>query len=139
MLDSSVAYLDESHTRGTDIPGLLRRYRAALKLGTRLTKGRLTQAAMRLRKLGKGQSVCFVIPGEIQTKIYERNGKPIGTPIETYEVLAWAIGETWADLKRSLALWAVQGRRFESQKGLLNGLSTTKEQAKVFLEDEAAD
>jgi hypothetical protein len=139
MLDSCVVYLDESHTRGTDIPGLPRHYRAALTLGSQLTKDRLTQAAMRLRKLGNGQSVCFVIPEEIRTKIYEQNGKPTGTPIETYDVLAWAIGETWSDLKRSLPLWAVQGNRFESHKHLLiGGANTTRDQAEAFLEDEAA-
>jgi hypothetical protein len=138
MLETCIVYLDESHTRGTDIPGLPRHYRAALTLGSQLTKDRLTQAAMRLRKLGNGQSVCFIVPEEIRTKIYERNGKPMDTPIETYDVLTWAIGETWSDLKRSLPLWAVQGRRFESQKGLLNGPGTTKDQAKGFLEDEAA-
>ncbi|KAL1791853.1 hypothetical protein ACET3X_009604 [Alternaria dauci] len=139
MLDSCVVYLDESHTRGTDIAGLPRHYRAALTLGSQLTKDRLTQAAMRLRKLGHGQSVCFVIPEEIRTKIYERTGKPTGTPIEVQDVLAWAIGETWSDLKKSLPLWAVQGNRFESHKHLLlSGASTTKDQAEAFLEDEAA-
>ncbi|KAI4667609.1 uncharacterized protein J4E88_010273 [Alternaria novae-zelandiae] len=139
MLDSCVVYLDESHTRGTDIPGLPRHYRAALTLGSQLTKDRLTQAAMRLRKLGNGQSVCFVVPGEIRTKIYERNGKPPGTPIDVYEVLAWAMGETWSDIKRSLPLWAVQGNRFESRKHLLlDGANTTKGTAEEFLEEEAA-
>jgi hypothetical protein len=94
---------------------------------------------MRLRKLGNGQSVCFVIPEEIQTKIYERSGKPIGTTIDVQDVLAWAIGETWCDLKKSLPLWAVQGNRFESHKHLLlNGPGTTKKEAEAFLEDEAA-
>ncbi|KAG9186948.1 hypothetical protein G6011_10056 [Alternaria panax] len=139
MLDSCVVYLDESHTRGTDIAGLPRHYRAAVTLGSQLTKDRLTQAAMRLRKLGNGQSVCFVIPEEVRTKIYERTGKPTGSPIEVYDVLTWAIGETWSDLKRSLPLWAVQGNRFESHKHLLlNGANTTKDQAEAFLEDEAA-
>ncbi|RYO29176.1 hypothetical protein AA0111_g6158 [Alternaria arborescens] len=139
MLDSCVVYLDESHTRGTDIAGLPRHYRAALTLGSQLTKDRLTQAAMRLRKLGNGQSVCFVIPEEIRTKIYERTDKPTGTPIEVQDVLAWAIGETWSDLKKSLPLWAVQGNRFESHKHLLlSGASTTRDQAEAFLEDEAA-
>ncbi|KAI4686606.1 uncharacterized protein J4E84_005887 [Alternaria hordeiaustralica] len=139
MLDSCIVYLDESHTRGTDIPGLPRHYRAALTLGSQLTKDRLTQAAMRLRKLGNGQSVCFVVPGEIQTKIWEQNGKPTGTTIEVHDVLAWAIGETWSDLRRTLPLWAVQGNRFESHRHLLvDGAATTKRQAKAFLEKEAA-
>lgn len=90
-----------------------------------------------MRKLGKGQSVVFCIPEEIQTKIYERISKPHGTEIEVAHVLAWAISETWADLRRSMPLWATQGRRFEDHKHLLEGSHTTNDQAEKFLEEEA--
>ena len=137
MLESCIIYLDESHTRGTDLR-LPRDYRAALTLGSQVTKDRLTQAAMRMRKLGNGQAVTFIVPEEIRAKIYETTGKQSGVPIEVYDVLAWAIGETWSDLKRSLPLWAVQGQRFESHKHLIYGPDTSKCDAEYFLEDEAA-
>jgi hypothetical protein len=92
---------------------------------------------MRMRKLGKGQSVVFCIPEEIQTKIYERSSKLQNNRIEVADVLTWAISETWADLRRSMPVWATQGRRFEDHKDLLDGAHTTNEQAKKFLEDEA--
>ncbi|USP74172.1 hypothetical protein yc1106_01446 [Curvularia clavata] len=138
MLDSCVVYLDEAHTRGTDLK-LPRHYRAALTLGSHLSKDRLTQAAMRMRKLGHGQAVTFIVPGEIKTKIFERTGKPSDAPIDAYDVLSWAIGETWSELKKSLPLWAVQGERFERHKHLLKGVDTTKDEATAFLENESAD
>ncbi|KAJ5059156.1 hypothetical protein J3E72DRAFT_230989 [Bipolaris maydis] len=138
MLDSCVVYLDEAHTRGTDLK-LPRHYRAALTLGSQLSKDRLTQAAMRMRKLGHGQAITFVVPAEIKTKIYERTGKPSDIQIDVRDVLSWAIGETWSDLKRSLPLWAVQGERFERHKNLINGANTTKDDTAAFLENEAVD
>jgi hypothetical protein len=138
MLDSCVIYLDEAHTRGTDLK-LPRHYRAALTLGSQLSKDRLTQAAMRMRKLGHGQAVTFIVPAEIQTKIYERTGKSPSSQIDSHDVLSWAIGETWLDLKKSLPLWAVQGERFERHKHLMNGANTTKDDATAFLENEAVD
>lgn len=131
-----LVYLDEAHTRGTDIK-LPRHYRAAVTLGANLTKDKLVQACMRMRKLGRGQSVVFCIPAEIQTKIRECNSIPPNVAIAVRDVLCWAISETWDDLRRTLPLWATQGRRFEEHKNLLHGASTTLDQAKMFLEDEA--
>jgi hypothetical protein len=90
-----------------------------------------------MRNLGKGQSVVFCVPEEIQTKINTQRSKPKNTSIEVLHVLAWAISETWEDLRRSMPIWATQGRRFENHKNLLHGARTTIGEAKQFLEDEA--
>lgn len=60
QLDVCVVYLDEAHTRGTDLK-LPSDYRAAVTLGAQLTKDALTQACMRMRQLGKVSSKkkCF--------------------------------------------------------------------------------
>ncbi|KAH7361099.1 hypothetical protein BKA66DRAFT_383327, partial [Pyrenochaeta sp. MPI-SDFR-AT-0127] len=87
-------------------------YRAAITLGANLTKDTLVQAYMRIRKLGKGQLVIFCIPEEIQTKVLERTSKPRSTEIEVSDVLIWAITEMWAEMRRSIPLWATQGRRY---------------------------
>lgn len=134
-LEDCLIYLDESHTRGTNLK-LPKNYRAAVTLGANLTKDRLVQACMRLRKLGKGQSVVFCISEEIQGKITERTSKA-ADDIQVLDVLMWAITETWSDLRRSMPLWATQGRRYEEHKYLLNGVETTVSQAKQFLEEEA--
>lgn len=135
-LDECLVYLDQAHTRGTDLK-MPKNYRAAVTLGADLTKDTLVQACMRMRKLGKGQSVVFCITEEIQSKVRERTRKLRSTAIEVSDVLLWAITETWADMRRSIPLWATQGRRYEDHKDCLNGWETTVEQAKEFLEKEA--
>lgn len=125
-LHECLVYLDEAHTRGTDLK-LSKHYRAAVTLRANLTKDRLVQACMRMRKPGKGQSVVFCIPEEIQTKA------------DTWvpDVIVWAMKETCTNLSRSMPLWANRGRRYEIQKETFCGVITTKEQVEGFLEDEA--
>ncbi|KAF8851671.1 hypothetical protein BDZ45DRAFT_140606 [Acephala macrosclerotiorum] len=142
QLDVCLVYLDDSHTRGTDLK-LPTSYRAAVTLGPNLTKDRLVQACMRMRKLGKGQSVVFCVPEEIKTKILTRTSKSNGTDIDVSDVLSWAISETFADTRRSMPLWAVQGQRFEQQNAIWaearvnNGMLMSKTLADKFLEDES--
>ncbi|KAI8631861.1 hypothetical protein F5Y19DRAFT_492813 [Xylariaceae sp. FL1651] len=164
QLDRCLVFLDEAHTRGTDLK-LPQCYRAAVTLGANLTKDRLVQgmveihglplsqahtdyiaACMRMRLLGKGQSVVFCVPDEIAQKIHERKPKlqpAEDSDISISDILAWVITETWDDSKRNILLWAAQGRRFEQHQKLwaqcrINGTaSLTLETAKAFLEDEA--
>lgn len=90
-----------------------------------------------MRQLGSGQSVAFILPEEISTKIRKRTRVDEDDNIEVEEVLLWCIGETWTDLRKSIAPWAVQGQRYESNKQILNGKDTTEEQAKLVLEPDA--
>jgi hypothetical protein len=57
------------------------------------------------RKLIKGQSVIFFIPEEIQTKILECTSKSCSTEMEVSDLLAWALPETCADMRRNISLW----------------------------------
>ncbi|TVY87635.1 hypothetical protein LAWI1_G008611, partial [Lachnellula willkommii] len=142
QLDVCIIFLDEAHTRGTDLI-LPPDYRAAVTLGPNLTKDRLVQACMRMRKLGKGQSVVFCVPEEIKTKILARTSKHDDADIELSDVLNWAISETCVDIRRSMPLWAAQGRRFEQQREIWaeattdDGITLSKDQAEKFLEDES--
>ncbi|ETW75526.1 hypothetical protein HETIRDRAFT_423187 [Heterobasidion irregulare TC 32-1] len=58
QLDKCIVYLDDAHTRGTDLR-LPKNIRAVVTLGPKVTKDRLIQGCMRMRKLGNGQSVMF--------------------------------------------------------------------------------
>ncbi|KAI6314686.1 hypothetical protein MCOR29_007289 [Pyricularia oryzae] len=140
QLDQCLVFLDEAHIRGTDLK-LPIYYRAAVTLGAGLTKDRLVQACMRMRKLGKGQSVLFCVPPDIQSKVIQQRGDPeISTPIGVSDILNWSISETCADLERCVALWEIQGRRFAHQEYLWKGYSgPTRQWAETFLEDEARD
>jgi hypothetical protein len=93
-----------------------------------------------MRKLGKGQSVVFCVPPEIQTKIFARTA--VIRKIDVSDILSWAISETCTDMRRSMPLWAAQGRRFEHQKPLwdvarASGKLMSRTKAKKFLEREA--
>jgi hypothetical protein len=110
-LDACLVFLDESHTRGIDLQ-MPSDYRAAVTLGAHLTKDRLVQACMRMRKLGQGQSVIFCISQEIQAKISVNMQSYSGnSDITVADVLMWSISESHAETRRSMPLWAVQGER----------------------------
>lgn len=98
---------------------------------------------MRMRKLGKGQSVAFCVPEEIRAKILDVTGNTETTEIEVSDVLMWSINETYADLRKSMPLWAAQGMRFERQRLIWDnatskaGINLSQEDAEKFLEQEA--
>ena len=97
---------------------------------------------MRMRKLGKGQTVVFCVPEEIRLKIEERTSKGPHTSIDISDVLCWAIWETCTEIRWSMPLWEVQGKRFARQRDIRNGTNggepcTLKAQAEALLEDEA--
>ncbi|KAH9028425.1 hypothetical protein EDB83DRAFT_2422333, partial [Lactarius deliciosus] len=113
QLEKCVVYLDDAHTRGTDLklpPGT----RAAVTLGPKVTKDRLMQGCMRMRQLGKGHSVMFFAPAEVDRCIRglipsgEASGSS-GSQIRVLDVLRWAMHETCEDISRQLPHWAQQG------------------------------
>ena len=96
-----------------------------------------------MRKLGKGQSLVFCIPDEIRAKILQLKGTTDISSIGALDVLCWSISETFVDHRRSMPLWAMQGRRFISQQKVWeaarrdNSIVISKGMAKQFLEDES--
>ncbi|KAJ5185733.1 hypothetical protein N7472_010573 [Penicillium cf. griseofulvum] len=98
---------------------------------------------MRMRKLGKGQSVVFCIPNEIQFKTLTLTGKQSKSDVTVSDVLCWAVSETWVELRCSMPLWAVQGKRFEQQQEIWDNvclddsLELSKSQAESFLKPES--
>jgi hypothetical protein len=100
-------------------------------------------ACMRMRKLGRGQSVVFCIPRDIEQKIQAQRTikSSIVEEISVSDVLCWAISETWRDLRRMVPLWLTQGVRYYEQEALWNDgeqYSPDKESwARKFLEPEA--
>ena len=137
QLDKCVIYLDDAHTRGTDIK-FPRGMRAAVTLGPKVTKDRLVQGkqigysegrksdqevgCMRMRQLGKGHSVMFFAPGEVDRRIRSRipNGASTSGRVRVLDVLRWAMQETCEDIRHHLPYWAQQGmdhhKRFTAYK-----------------------
>ncbi|OHF02115.1 hypothetical protein CORC01_02694 [Colletotrichum orchidophilum] len=139
--DVCLVFLDEAHTRGTDLK-LPAGYRAAVTLGANLTKDRLVQACMRMRKLGKGQSVVFCISDEIRDNIASQSHIDKASITVTH-ILEWSISETFTDLQRGIWLWANQGRRYQRHRALwdesivVEVTNLTEDHAERFLEEEA--
>ncbi|KAF4963149.1 hypothetical protein FSARC_8814 [Fusarium sarcochroum] len=69
-LEQCVVYIDEAHTRGTDLK-LPVHARGAVTLGLGQTKDHTVQAAMRLRQLGSTQSVAFIVPPEVYRNVLD--------------------------------------------------------------------
>ncbi|KAH9028426.1 hypothetical protein EDB83DRAFT_2526320 [Lactarius deliciosus] len=121
QLDKCIVYLDDAHTRGTDLK-LPRETRAAVTLGPKVTKDRLLQGCMRMRQLGKGQSVMFFAPGEVDRQIRGLipRGQESENGVRVIDILRWAMHETCLDIGHHLPHWAQQGvdhhRRFSAYK-----------------------
>ncbi|KAJ3055431.1 hypothetical protein HK097_010525 [Rhizophlyctis rosea] len=106
-LDKCVVYLDDVHTRGTDLK-LPSGTRAVVTLGKDLTKDKLVQACMRMRMLGHGHSVCFWASNEVDSTIQGRaRGRQSATTSK--EVLEWAIENTIRLVEEMFLYWGMQG------------------------------
>ncbi|CAE7230403.1 unnamed protein product, partial [Rhizoctonia solani] len=120
-LDTCIVYLDDGHTRGTDLK-LPRETHALVTLGPKVTKDRLLQGCMRMRKLGHGQTVVFAAPPEIDNQIRNASPNPIKphARINALDILRWAMLQTCKDLQHHVPHWAQQGiehaRRHEAER-----------------------
>ncbi|KAE9976350.1 hypothetical protein BLS_002095 [Venturia inaequalis] len=132
QMDKCLIYLDEAHTRGTDLK-LPSYYRAAATLGINLTKDRFVQACMRMRKLALGQSVMLCAPHEIQRKIMERSGRRNAVSINVEDVLIWTMSNTHEFTRKCVPLWAIQGARHLKREIVWHGAA----QPDAVLETEA--
>ncbi|KAG9125299.1 hypothetical protein FRC07_008195 [Ceratobasidium sp. 392] len=128
QLDKCIVYLDDGHTRGTDLD-LPRQTRAAVTLGPKVTKDRLLQGCMRMRKLGHGQSVVFCAPAEIDLQIRKAARLSPQSRIDALDVLRWAMLETCKDLEHHVSHWAQQGIEYSRRTGQQNSTSTKSNMA----------
>lgn len=141
MLDRCLIYLDQDHTRGTDL-NFPQNYKAIVTLGPGLSKDRIVQACMRMRKLGKGQSIAFCAPPEVERKILEctdrsSNNLTSTRAIQVTDVLQWCIEETCAGTRRIIPLWATQGLRHQHRCAINPGAPKNKNQVGRLREPEA--
>ncbi|KAH7333001.1 hypothetical protein B0J17DRAFT_579243 [Rhizoctonia solani] len=127
-LDKCIVYLDDGHTRGTDLR-LPRTTRALVTLGPKVTKDRLLQGCMRMRKLGHGQSVMFAAPPEIDTQIRNASPNPISSDaaVDALDVLRWSMLETCKDLQHHVHHWARQGIEFDRRQDAEEGYMKTRD------------
>ncbi|RDB23568.1 hypothetical protein Hypma_009272 [Hypsizygus marmoreus] len=111
-LDLCGIYLDDAHTRGTDLK-LPVGFRAAVTLGPKLTKDRLVQGCMRMRKLGHGHSVMFFAPPEVDRFIRELHPSEDVEKPQVPDILRWVMSETCDYIEHHLSHWAQQGVEYK--------------------------
>ncbi|KAG2129503.1 uncharacterized protein EDB93DRAFT_118250 [Suillus bovinus] len=114
QLDQCVVYLDDAHTRGTDVK-LPSGFRAAVTLGPKVTKDRLTQGCMRMRKLGNGHSVMFFAPTEVDRSIRLATQMADTDRLDVANILHWAMLETCLDIQMRSFHWVQQGSDFNTR------------------------
>lgn len=128
-LKDCVVYLDEAHTRGTDLK-LPPDARGALTLGLKQTKDQTVQgmccrllifstvfdvvivAAMRLRQLGTTQSITFFAPPEVHRSILDVCRKLPTEYIDSSDVIAWLLDQTCTMNAELQYLYLAQGVDF---------------------------
>ncbi|KAI5986445.1 hypothetical protein F5J12DRAFT_923023 [Pisolithus orientalis] len=139
-LDECIVYLDDAHTRGTDIKFPIG-FRAAVTLGPKVTKDRLTQGCMRMRKLGHGHSVVFFAPLDVDRNIRDAARRSDGDTIHPSDILLWAMGETCMEIQNSAPYWAQQGRdhafRYRAWSKFCSGEITAQELAVTWRQPDA--
>ena len=91
QLNKCVIYLDQSHTRGTDLKFPYDTI-GIVTLGRGVSKDRLMQACMRLRMLGNGHSVKFYSAFEVHESIMEQRRRINGNSdtVNSLDVLNWS-------------------------------------------------
>ena len=127
-LENCLVYLDEAHTRGTDLKMPIDAI-GALTIGLGQTKDHTVQAAMRLRKLGTTQSIVFFMPPEVQHSILDFSRRRAGDHFDSSDVVHWLLEQTCAGLEQLQPLYFSQGVNYcrRTQAAIDNGQYLTTE------------
>eukprot|EP01133_Synstelium_polycarpum_P004291 gene4291-5010_t len=124
-LDRVVVYLDDYHTRGVDIKFPIGTH-AFVTIGPKVTKERLFQGCMRMRKLGKGHTICFLVSDQLDIPL------TLGVSIPTVDAILYWVTRNTIDLNTSsVAMWATQGMMYARSS---TAMGVLEEQPSLFSE-----
>ncbi|KAF5691719.1 hypothetical protein FCIRC_297 [Fusarium circinatum] len=115
-LEKCVVYIDEAHTRGTDLK-LPLYAQGAVTLGISSTKDQITQAAMRLRQLATTQSIAFVAPPEVYTSVLSLRSAhsprvASSQPLKSTDIVHWLLEQSCQASDNMMSLHIAQGFDF---------------------------
>ncbi|KAL5619795.1 hypothetical protein FOVSG1_002017 [Fusarium oxysporum f. sp. vasinfectum] len=115
-LNECVVYIDEAHTRGTDLK-LPTYAQGAVTLGISSTKDQIVQAAMRLRQLATTQSISFVAPPEVYTSVLSLRSAhspkvTASQPLKSTDIVHWLLGQSCQASDNMMSLHIAQGFDF---------------------------
>ncbi|KAI6118454.1 hypothetical protein F5141DRAFT_1212382 [Pisolithus sp. B1] len=134
-LDECIVYLDDAHTRGTDIKFPIG-FRAAVTCGAqsyeRSPDARYDYGDRSMRRAA-----------DLSNRMNIRNaaGKSDGDMIHPSDILLWAMGETCTEIQNSAPYWAQQGRdhtsRYSAWSRFCGGEITSQELAETWRQPDA--
>lgn len=81
---------------------------------------------MRMRNLGKGQTLVFYVSFEVESDIRNLVRLPKGQPVTIDRIIQWSIAQTQTSITRAMPHWAKQGRRFKAQSEAWEGVFKIK-------------
>lgn len=113
-LDRCIVYLDDAHTRGTDLK-LPTGIKACVTLSGGITRDKTVQACMRMRLLGQGHTICFWASEESDNSIRDLCDKNKADVISVREVFNWICHNSQEFEKDGLVHWSVAAYNY-SQK-----------------------
>lgn len=102
-------YLDDAHSRSTDLR-LKRDAHGVVTVGKSMPKDKLVQAAMRLRKLGVGQTVEFFVSAEDVKGLEVADSKTL---------LSWCLKNSAVQQEKCILEWARQGSSFLYKRAVI--------------------
>ena len=109
---NSFNYLDDAHTRGVDLKFPPNAH-AIVTVGTDMPKDKLVQAIMRMRQIGRGQTVEFFGSEEVTRKMKTLTKKDV---ITSLEVLNWTLYNTIEVQEGQFIEFAKQGFTYEAKQ-----------------------
>ncbi|KAL9113483.1 MAG: hypothetical protein Q9227_002524 [Pyrenula ochraceoflavens] len=110
-LGEALLYLDEAHTRGTDLK-LPREACAGLTLGLGQTKDHTVQAAMRCRNLSTSQSVLWIATPEVHHSILQIRSNNSLREIDSRDIVLWLLHNSCVNISQLQPLYYAQGMNY---------------------------
>lgn len=104
QLHRCVVYLDDVHTRGTDLK-FPRDIRACVTLCGGITRDKTVQACKRMRMLGEGHQVAFWASHEADVCIRQLSGKSAEARITTEDVINYVVDNSKKFEKEGMSHW----------------------------------
>lgn len=103
-LDRCIVYMDDVHTRGTDLK-IPRDTQACVTLSGGITHDKMIQACMRMRLLGQGHCISFWASHEVHIGIRKSSGKSDAERITTIDVIKYASENSEKFKKDFMSYW----------------------------------
>ncbi|KAG2387819.1 hypothetical protein C9374_001413 [Naegleria lovaniensis] len=134
-LDRCVTYLDDIHTRGTDLrfPAAAK---AAVTLGQGVTFERLSQACMRMRLFGKGQTVAFWASKEVDTNLCSSQYDSCKNIQE--KIVKWSISNRISMEQEHYLQWATNGLLFSIKQSAKLRMKAKDDDFLAYIEMQSA-